>query len=453
MKHCADSSIFYHIYPLGFCDAPFKNDFTSPPVSRLDKIYSWIDHIKDLGINALYLGPLFESTAHGYDTADYYWVDRRLGTNDTLKNLVSYLHSKNIRVILDGVFNHTGRDFWAFRDVLSNGAGSRYCGWFQNLQFNDRSPLGDPFTYEGWNGHYDLVKLNLRNSEVKDHLLNAVRTWISEFDIDGLRLDAADCIDMDFLKELAGFSKSIKEDFWLTGEIIHGDYRKWANSNTLDSVTNYECYKSLYSSYNDKNFYEIAYALNRQFGESGLYKSLPLYNFVDNHDVTRIGSQLKNPAHLYPLYFMLFTIPGVPSIYYGSEWGIKGIKIKGSDYPLRPSLDLDLCSRDNHKDLPEAIKKLSKIRQKSKALQYGNYRQLFLNHEQLAFMRQYNNETVIVIVNSSADKTVLDINVPLPDGTILTDILNDEEKIKVTGNKIKVDPLWGTWGRVLLCNH
>ena len=287
--HWAFDSVFYHIYPLGLCGAPAHNDFRSTPVARLEKIHSWIPHMCELGVNALYLGPLFESSAHGYDTADYYHVDRRLGEDQTLARLTEALHRSNVRVILDGVFNHVGRDFWVFRDVRQNGAASPYCAWFQGIDFNRRSPYGDPFAYEGWSGHYNLVKLNLRNPEVKQHLFQAVQTWVREYGIDGLRLDVAESLDPDFLKELHAFCRSLRPDFWLMGEAVGGDYRRLVNPEMLDSVTNYECYKGLYSSLVEKNYFEIAWSLNRQFGEGGLYRGLPLYNFADNHDVNRVA--------------------------------------------------------------------------------------------------------------------------------------------------------------------
>ncbi|NDJ76693.1 MAG: alpha-amylase, partial [Chloroflexi bacterium] len=172
--HWATDSVFYHIYPLGLCGAPFENDFSSPAVPRLEMLYGWLDHLDYLGVNAVYLGPLFESTSHGYDTVDYYHVDRRLGTNDTLKHLIADLHRRGIRVILDGVFNHVGRDFWAFYDVRQNLQNSPYCDWFAGLRFDARSPNGDPFTYLPWEHHYQLVKLNLDNPAVRAHLLGAV---------------------------------------------------------------------------------------------------------------------------------------------------------------------------------------------------------------------------------------------------------------------------------------
>ncbi len=234
MTHWSFDAVFYHIYPLGFCGAPAQNDFHSPAAPRLDKIYGWLDHIQSLGANALYLGPLFESSRHGYDTADYYAVDRRLGTNETLAALSRELHRRGMRLILDGVFNHVGRDFWAFRDVQQNREGSAYRDWFANLRFQGYNRRGDPFTYEGWNGHDSLVKLNLSRPDVRRHLFDAVKRWVQEFDIDGLRLDAADAVDLGFLGELSRRCRALKPDFWLMGEVIHGDYRRWANPETLE---------------------------------------------------------------------------------------------------------------------------------------------------------------------------------------------------------------------------
>ncbi len=338
MKNWAEESFFYHIYPLGLTGAPKQNDFHSAPVPRLEQLYGWLDHIQWLGADAIYLGPVFESTAHGYDTVDYFHVDRRLGTDETLAAFSAEVHRRGMRLVLDGVFNHVGRDFWAFHDVREHGEASQYKDWFLNLRFGEQSPCGDPFTYEGWAGYYDLVKLNLKNPAVVDHLLQAVTDWIERYQIDGLRLDAADVVDMDFLHTLASHCSQQRPDFWLMGEVVHGDYNQWANPQTLNSVTNYECYKGLYSSHNDRNYFEIAYALNRQFGEGGIYRDLMLYNFADNHDVNRLASTLKVPGHLYPLHILLFTMPGIPSIYYGSEWGQPGQRSESSDAALRPAL-------------------------------------------------------------------------------------------------------------------
>ncbi len=450
MNHWAYDAVFYHVYPLGLCGAPPRNDFRSPVVPRLEQLHGWIDHWRGLGVNALYLGPVFESSAHGYDTADYYRVDRRLGSNETLSELVSSLRKAGIRVILDGVFNHVGRDFWAFRHVLEHGERSAYCDWFRGLSFGRRSPYNDPFVYESWNGHCELVELNLRNPDLREHLFQAIDLWIHTFDIDGLRLDVAYCLEMEFLKALASFCRGVRPGFWLMGEVVHGDYRTWIDAQTLDSVTNYECYKGLYSSHVDKNYFEIAYALNRQFGDQGLYRQLPLYNFVDNHDVDRVASRLRNPAHLYPLYCLLFTMPGVPSLYYGSEWGIEGKKEGGDDSPLRPHLDLVTVSRTGPRpDLVEAIARLSRIRHASPALRRGDYRQLFVSHEQFAFARQTADEYIVVLVNASGQPAPFKVDVPADRGRQAVDLLNPGEKFPVVDGQAIVEAVCSHWARIM----
>ncbi len=438
--------IFYHIYPLGLCGAPRQNDLRAHPQPRLDQILPWVDHMHTLGVTSLYLGPVFESSTHGYDTADFYTVDRRLGTNETLAWLVKACHQRGIRVLLDGVFHHVGRDFWAFRDLQTYGENSAYRDWFTNVRFGQRSPYGDAFSYDGWNGHHSLVKLNLSNPDVKAHLFGAIQQWVESFSIDGLRLDAADYIDHTFLRELSGYCRSLRPDFWLLGEVIHGDYRNWANSGMFHSVTNYECYKGLFSSHNDRNYFEIAYSLNRQFGIGGIYQHLPLYAFADNHDVPRIASTLKNSAHLYPLYALLFTIPGVPSIYYGSEWGIAGIKQNGDDGPLRPQIDLARITADSpHPELLQAITRFAQLRRASPALRRGSYQQIHVAQEQLVFARQSQEETMIVAINSAVDSATLQIAVP-HGGQKLTDLLNGGS-IDVNQGQARVD-VPATWARV-----
>lgn len=450
MTSWAWDAIFYHIYPLGLCGAPRRNDFAQPAVPRLEQLHPWIAHMRTMGVNALYLGPLFESTAHGYDTADYFQVDRRLGTNATLTHLSNQLHAAGIRLILDGVFHHVGRAFWAFRDVQVHGEHSPYRHWFSGIDFTQRSPYGDAFAYAGWNGHYDLVKLNLHHPEVRQHIFDAVATWMDTFDIDGLRLDAADVIDLGFLQELAAFCRQRRPDFWLVGEVIHGDYRQWANSHTLAATTNYECYKGLFSSHNDLNYFEIAYALNRQFGAAGIYRDLPLYNFADNHDVSRVAEVLHKPVHLYPLYALLFTMPGVPSIYYGSEWGIGGAKAAGDDGPLRPALRLSAtAAQAPHPDLTCAIARLARLRQQQHALRHGDYRQLYVDHTRLAFTRRSEQAEVIVAVSATDHATTLEVPVTLRDGTRLVDLLDPDTFFYAHNQRVRIDPLPAHWARVL----
>ncbi len=401
-KNWVNESIFYHIYPLGFTNAPKYNEGKNTAAPRILKVLDWIPHMKSLGINAIYFGPIFQSLSHGYDTSNYYETDSRLGNISDFKKVFSELHANSIKIILDGIFNHVGRGFWAFNDVQHNLSNSSYKDWFYQLDFTKQSPVGDGFSYEMWEGNSDLIKLNLQNPDVYNHLLGAVKMWIDELDIDGLRLDAADCVDKEFFCKLRDFTKSIKKDFWLMGEIIHGDYTQWANDTMLDSVTNYECWKGIYSSHNDKNYFEIAYSLNRQYGKEGIYKNLCLYNFLDNHDVNRIGSLLSVKENLMNAYTMLYMMPGIPSIYYGSEWGIQGTKGSGftTDDSIRPSLNLYELQNSND-ELISHIKKLSEIRHSSNAIKYGNYKELFVRNEQFAFSRKYGKEEKIIIFNLS----------------------------------------------------
>ena len=247
-------------------------------------------------------------------------------------------------------------------------------------------------------GYNLLAKLNQRNPAVRDYICDVIRFWVSEFDVDGIRLDAADVLDFDFMKQLRSLADEVKEDFWLMGEVIHGDYSRWANARTLHSVTNYALHKGLYSGHNDHNYFEIAHTVKRQLEMCPA--SLRLYNFVDNHDVERIMSKLHNKAHYTPLHILLYTLPGIPSVYYGSEFGIEGKKTWGTDAPLRPALDLK-DYKDAYETNPctQLIAALGKIHAEVKELSYGDYRQLYLTTGQYAFAR----ESVIVAVNNASE--------------------------------------------------
>jgi cyclomaltodextrinase / maltogenic alpha-amylase / neopullulanase len=449
-----DSAIFYHIYPLGLLGAPKHNDLVSPPADRLQRLTPWIDHVRHLGGSALYLGPVFESGSHGYDTVRYTEVDRRLGTNDDLRTLTAYAHERGVRVILDGVFHHVGRDFPSFQDLLERGEDSPFRDWFAGVDFSQASPYGDPFAYDSWNGHCSLVKLNLTNEEVRAHLFDAVRRWFAEFAVDGLRLDAADAIDHGFLRELAAVCRAANPDCWLLGEVIHGDYTLWANSETLDSVTNYEGFKGLYSSFNDHNLHEIAYSLNRQFGDGGIYRDLRLYSFADNHDVDRVASLLTDPAHLSPLYTLLFTMPGVPSIYYASEWGMEGKKLDGNDEPLRPALAWPVDrSAMPYPELEETIRELARIRENSPALRHGTYAQLAVAPEQFAFLRQTAETAAVVVVNAAHDVVPITIPVPGMAGAVLVDALDPAFRVPVTEETIEVTDIPPAGGRILIATY
>ena len=402
-----NEAIFYHIYPLGLTGAPAQNDYGAP-AHRLNTLLPWIDHIQKIGCTALYIGPLFESVGHGYETTDYKKLDSRLGTNEDLTNFVAACHEKGIRVIFDGVFNHTGRDFFAFKDIQANREHSRYVNWYCNVNFGGNTEYNDGFSYENWGGYNLLVKLNQRNPEVQNYICDVVRFWVSEFDIDGIRLDAADVLDFDFMRTLRHTADEVKKDFWLMGEVIHGDYSRWVNGGTLHSVTNYALHKALYSGHNDHNYFEIAHTVKylQNMGD------LDLYNFVDNHDVERIYTKLSNKAHFAPVHVLLYTLPGIPSIYYGSEFGIEGKKEKFSDASLRPALNLeDYKNAVTENPCTALIAALGKIRQATPGLSYGSYNELMLTNRQYAFARDLNNVRVIVTVNN--DDNAAGMNLPV----------------------------------------
>ena len=408
-----NESVFYQIYPLGFCGAPQQNDGVQE--SRILKVNNWVEHIKKLGANAIYFSPVFESDAHGYDTRDYLKIDCRLGTNEDFKTVCDNLHNNGIKVVLDGVFNHVGRGFWAFKDVQEKKWDSAYKDWFI-INFDGNSAYNDGFWYEGWEGHFELVKLNLKNPQVVDYLIDCVKKWTEWFDIDGLRLDVAYCLDEDFLRRLRYECKQLKPDFFILGEMLHGDYNRLVNDAMLDSCTNYECYKGLYSSFNSMNMFEIAHSIARQFGPENwtLYKGKHLMCFADNHDVERVASILTNANHLKPLYGLLFSMPGIPCVYYGSEWGTEGKKSDG-DSALRVSFD-----NPQENDLTEFISKAALAHKQEKALCYGDYKMLLLTNKQYIFERSCDGERVIIAINADENEFVAHFNA---DAGCATDLL------------------------------
>ena len=360
-----DSAVFYHIYPIGMTGAPKTNSFEINE-HRLNKLLPWIGHIKKLGCNAIYIGPLFESVGHGYETVDYKNLDSRLGDNEDLKAFINTCHENDIKVIVDGVFNHVGREFFAFKYV---------------------------------------------NPEVREYMLDVVRFWISEFNIDGIRLDAADVLDFTFMSELRSVTDSCKQDFWLMGEVIHGDYTRWVNENMLQSVTNYWLHKALYSGHNDHNYFEIAHTVKR-CTDMGMHIANAFYNFVDNHDVARIYTKLNNKNHFAPVHVLLYTLPGKPSIYYGSEFAIEGEKKPYADDILRPELNFEdyktaLESNENTK----LIAALGNMRISNPWVGEADYRELLLTNRQYAFLREYGDNRLVAIVNNDDNNADIHLNI------------------------------------------
>jgi glycosidase len=441
-------AIFYHLYPLGVTGAPWKNPGGSVE-PRILQLIDWIEPAVRIGCDAVLFGPVWESGSHGYDTHDYRTPDRRLGTAADLKRMVTAWKERGFRIVFDGVFHHCGRGFAPFADLIEHGRESSYVDWFSGVDFSRTSPYGDPFSYEGWNGHLSLVKFNLSNLELRDYLFSSVAAWMDDYGIDGLRLDAADVMDKDFQRDLASFCHSKHSDFWLMGEVIHGTYTDWAPGAGLDSVTNYELFKGLWSSHNDGNYFEAAWSLNRQFGAEGLYRGQTYVTFGDNHDVNRLASTLTKREYLYPHAILQAATPGIPMVYYGSEAGLTGVKTN-NDEPLRPALkpsDLDALPQQGLRDL---WFKLAKLRKTEPALTDGGYEQAKVASRQFAFWRlPAKGRPLLVAVNSSDGQTAFSIPVPpqRSQGTWV-DLLSGD-RFSVSNGSLEIT-LWPCWGRILV---
>ena len=368
-------------------------------------------------------------------------MDRRLGDNGSFRKFVDQCHQEGIKVVVDGVFNHTGREFFAFKDIQEKRWDSPYKDWYKGVNFDWQSPCGDSFGYEAWQGHFELPCLNLFNPDVRSYLFDVIRFWIDEFDIDGIRLDCANVLDFNFMKEMRSQTEAMKEDFWLMGEVIHGDYSRWVNNEMLHSVTNYELHKSLYSGFNDHNFFEIAHNVRRleAIGRQ-------LYTFVDNHDEDRIATKLKLREHLFPIYICLFTLPGIPSIYYGGEWGIEGKRTNTSDEALRPAISIEQ-EGELHCELTDLIAQLGQIHSQQEPLHTGRYQELLLTNRQYAFARHGEDSVIITAVNNDDEPAELAIPVPLQAGEAVN-LLEPADRLPISDGKVHIK-LKGNWGAVL----
>lgn len=439
MNKWYNEAIFYHIYPFGLLGVDKENKGMIAE-HRVEELLKWLPHLQELSVSAIYIGPLFESNTHGYDTRDYKLVDKRIGDNQDFKEYVRQCHAVGIKVVVDGVFNHTGRDFFAFRDLRERKEASKYKDWYRDVNFNASSPYGDSFSYSAWRGCYELANLNLYNTEVTNYLLEVIRFWIREFDIDGIRLDCADCLTYDFMKQMREITQLEKEDFWLMGEVIHGDYSRWVNDEQLHSVTNYELHKGLYSGHNDHNYFEIAHTIRRLFDEKdGLCKNAILYSFVDNHDVDRIASKVSNKAHLIPIYALLYTLLGIPSIYYGSEWGIEGRKENNSDDRLRPAIKIeDLLVTNNNPKLTEFICILGKIKRENQTILNGRYKELVLTNRQYAFARYTNEAAMITIVNNDDNDSTVYVPLSFDFEKLAAKNVITMETVEIQNNQLRI---------------
>jgi cyclomaltodextrinase len=306
-------AIWWHVYPLGFTGSEREALPADEPVRhRLPQLTNWLGYLVELGCNGLLLGPVFASQTHGYDTVDHFRIDPRLGDESDFADLVIAARARGVRIVLDGVFNHVARSF-------------PRSDWMR------RASEGGYATFEG---HEHLVALDHDNTEVVGYVADVMNHWL-DAGVSGWRLDAAYAVDPGFWRKVLPQVREKHPDAWFLGEMIHGDYARYATDSGLDSITQYELWKAIWSSLNDANLFELAWTLRRhnEFCEG----ELP-HTFVGNHDVTRLASRLTDERHLGHALAVLFTVAGVPGIYYGDEQAFRGIKEDrvGGDDEIRP---------------------------------------------------------------------------------------------------------------------
>lgn len=326
-----DSAIWWHLYPLGFLDAEKSTDGPPGQVQhRLRGLEPWLDYMADLGCTGLQLGPIFASETHGYDTIDHFRIDPRLGDQDDFDQLLEAARQRGLRVLLDGVFNHIGRQFAVFQDALSGGPDSAAARWFHFYWHADRAP-----DVEVFEGHQSLVSFNHSEPAVADYVVDTMKHWL-ERGVAGWRLDAAYAVAPQFWARVLPRVREQFPDAYFVGEVIHGDYVNFASQSELDAVTQYELWKATWSSLNDRNFFELTAALERH--ESFLQHMIPM-TFLSNHDVTRIASKLNDERYLPHAVAMWMTVGGAPSLYAGDEQGFRGVKEDrpGGDDAVRPA--------------------------------------------------------------------------------------------------------------------
>lgn len=409
-----ENAVFYHIHPLNLCGCGHED--TQSAGSHFDVLMQWAEHAKKLGCNAIYIGPVFESDAHGHGMIDYHNVDHRIGTNEDFKQWIARCHSLGLRVIVDGIFTHVGRGFFAFDHLRRHGKKSVYRDWFANVTFSRDNIYGDGFSYENWGGYNRLVKFNLHNPWACDYHFDTVRLWINEFDIDGIRLDAVDEWDYDFVKELKKTADSLKPDFWLMGELIQEDYVRWVNDKMLHAAVNTELNRELYCVHNGGSYESLAKTIQSIEKQSGRAK---LYTYLDNHDDSRVHDKLNNAEHQYLLTMLLYTLYGYPSVNCGSEFtlrsyaGNKKVEPAADEPACRQPLQLaDYQNAYVYDEITYLHCLLGRVHQQFLQMSEGTYMELLLTEGQFAYARVLGRAAVITAVNK--EDRLVRVEIPLP---------------------------------------
>lgn len=399
MTRWADQAILWQLYPLGFVGADVTGNVAEPDRHLLRRLIEWLDYAVELGCSGLLLGPIFASATHGYDTIDYTKIDPRLGTDEDFDALVTACHERGLKVVLDGVFNHVASTHPAYLDVLEHGESSAFASWFV--------PDGDG--YATFEGHEGLIVLNHQQPQIT-HLVTDVMThWLGR-GADGWRLDAAYAISPHFWRPIVATVYQQYPDSYLFGEMIHGDYADYVQSSGLHSVTQYELWKAIWSALNERNLFELGWALQRH---AGFLQSFIPQTFIGNHDVTRIASQLRDVDLLPHALLVLATVGGIPSIYAGDEQAFRGQKYDraGGDDEIRPPFpaspaQLSELGAENYRLHQEVLG----LRRRLPWLFSAAPIEVHTANEQLVYRCEGDGEAIVVALNL-ADRPV---TVPAP---------------------------------------
>ncbi|MCC9177793.1 alpha-amylase family protein [Arthrobacter sp. zg-Y750] len=427
-------AIWWQVYPLGFTGAEKSGPAADAPVQhRLPQLTAWLDYILEMGASGLALGPVFASESHGYDTADYYRIDPRLGDDADFDELISQARARGLRVLLDGVFNHTGRSFAPFRKALEQGPDAAEARWF-HLGWPDGWKPGVEPEYGDFEGHHQLVALNHGEPEVALFVADVMKHWLRR-GADGWRLDAAYAVPSSFWAAVLDDVRTEFPDAWFVGEYIHGDYTAEVENGKLDSVTQYELWKAVWSSLSDGNFFELEWALQRH--NMFLETFVPL-TFVGNHDVTRIASRLAPSGRLAHALVLLFTLPGTPVVYYGDEQGYRGIKEDraGGDDDVRP---LFPAAPDELSAVGAPLYRLHQtligLRRRHAWLHGARTRTHSVSNEQLVYEVHDGGNSLVVALNLAAAAATVEVP------AAARDVLAGEGGLDVPGQRLALPAL------------
>lgn len=430
------NAVFYQIFPDRFCNGDPTNDpgetanWDKEPEhgdffgGDLEGILKKIDYLKYLGINAIYLNPIFKAPSnHKYDTENYFQVDPHFGTNELLTEVVQELHAEGIRVILDGVFNHCGKSFFAFQDVLHNGRNSKYRDWFVIEDFP--VVLSPEPNYACWGGVSDMPEFNTSNPMVQEYLLDVVEYWIRKADIDGWRLDAVEHMDPFFVKKINERAKKVKEEAYIVGEVMSIP-ASWLKCNCLDAVMNYKLREAVVDFFAFNSLDSREFDSRIRFLRFSCPKEVNhiMFNLLSSHDTPRFLTLCNGNVEKMKLAIVfLTTYVGVPVVYYGDEIGMNG----GSDPDCRRGFIWNKSQQNT--ELVSFWRTMIDLRQKYIPLRYGNFVTVRCFESTYCYARIFNNQMVLVILNNSDKYSHVCINLKEigVENTLIRDLLSDSE--------------------------